>query len=84
MCYHVLSNAIDLQLECAKVLNETLLVPVLMHGSETIIWNQKEMSRMKVVLMDNRKDLLNITRMDRVPNAEIRKLCGLMKAFSGG
>ena len=80
MCYYVLSNAIDLQLECAKVLNETLLVPVLMHGSETIIWNQKEMSRIRAVPMDNRKDLLNI----RVPNAEIRKLCGLMKAFSGG
>ena len=30
-------NARDLQLECARVLHETLLVPVLMYGSETIM-----------------------------------------------
>ena len=32
-----LFNARDLQLEGARVLRETLLVPVLMHGSETIL-----------------------------------------------
>ena len=32
-------NAMDLQLECARVLHETLLVPVLMYGSETMLWN---------------------------------------------
>ena len=30
-----LVNARDLQLECTRVLHETLLVPVLMYGSET-------------------------------------------------
>ena len=29
-----LVNAMDLQLQCARVLHETLLVPVLMYGSE--------------------------------------------------
>ena len=32
-----LVNAKSLQLECARVLQESLLVPVLMHGSETMI-----------------------------------------------
>ena len=32
-----LVNARDLQLECARVLHETLFVPVLMYGSETMI-----------------------------------------------
>ena len=32
-----LVKARDLQLECARVLHETLLVPVLMHGSETML-----------------------------------------------
>ena len=32
-----LVNARDMQLECAVVLHETLLVPVLMHGSETML-----------------------------------------------
>ena len=31
-----LVNARDLQLECARVLQETLLVPFLMYGSETM------------------------------------------------
>ena len=33
-----LVNAKGLQLECAKVLHEVLLVPVLLYGSETMIW----------------------------------------------
>ena len=32
-----LVNARDMQLECAGVLYETLLVPVLFYGSETMI-----------------------------------------------
>ena len=32
-----LVNARDLQLQCARVLHETLLVPVLMYGSETML-----------------------------------------------
>ena len=31
-----LVNASDFQLECARVLHETLLVPVLMYGNETM------------------------------------------------
>ena len=33
---------LDLQLECARVLHETLLVSVLMYGSETMLWKEKE------------------------------------------
>ena len=39
------ASARDLQIEYAKVLHETLLVPVLMHGSE----REKERSRIKAV-----------------------------------
>ena len=39
-----LVNARDLQLECARVLHETLLVPVLMYGSETMLWKGKKRS----------------------------------------
>ena len=37
-------NSMSLQLECARVLHETLLVAVLMYGSETMIWKEKERS----------------------------------------
>ena len=39
-----LVNAKDLQLECSKVLHETLLMPVLTYGSETMLWKEKEKS----------------------------------------
>ena len=41
-------NARDLQLDCATVLHETLLVPVLMYGSWTMLWRE-ERSRVRTV-----------------------------------
>ena len=61
-----LVNARDLQLECSRVLHETLLVAVLMYGSETMLWKEKERSRARAVQMDNLRGLLDIRRMDRV------------------
>ena len=59
-----LVNARDLQLECARVLHETLFVPVLMYGSETMLWKEKERSRIRAVQMDNLRGLLGIRRID--------------------
>ena len=59
-----LVNAGDLQLECARLLHETLLVPVLMYGNETMLW-KKERSRIRAVQMNNLRGLLGISRMDR-------------------
>ena len=52
-------------------MHETLLIPVLMYGSETLLWKE-ERSRIRAVQMDNLKGLLGINRMARVPNARIR------------
>ena len=54
-CYQVPGNARDLQHECARVLHETLLVPILMYGSETMLWKEKERSRIRAVQIDNLK-----------------------------
>ena len=67
----------DLQLECARVLHETLLVTVLTYNDETMLWKEKERIRVRAVQMDNLRELLGINRMDRVPNARIRELCGV-------
>ena len=69
-----LANARGLQLECARVLPEGLLVPVLLYGSETMIWIENERSRIRAVHMDNLRDLLGVRRIDRVPNSRIREL----------
>ena len=42
-----------------------------MYGRETILWKEKEISRVRAVQMDNPKGLLGIRRMDRVLNAQI-------------
>ena len=46
-------------------MHETLLVPVLMYGSETTLCKEKEGSRIRDVQMDNLRGLLGIRRMDR-------------------
>ena len=53
-------------------LHETLLVPVLMYDSETMLWKEKERSTVRAVQKDNLRGLLGIRRMDRVRNARIR------------
>ena len=74
-----LVNARDLQIACARVLHETLLVLVLTYGNETVLWKEKERSRIKAVQMGNLIGLLGIRRMDRVPNAWIREVCLVVK-----
>ena len=39
----------DLQLECAKVLHERLLVHGLKYGNETMLWKEKERFRIRAV-----------------------------------
>ena len=43
---------------------ETLLVSVRMCGSETMLWKEKERSRIRPVQMDNLRGLLGIGRME--------------------
>ena len=77
-----LVSARSLRLQCARVFHESLLVPVLTYGGETMIWRQKERSRIRVVQLDNLRGLLGIRRMVRVLNARIRQLCRVMKGVN--
>ena len=43
--------------ECAMILHESLLVPVLMYDSETMICKEKERFRIRAVQMDNLRGL---------------------------
>ena len=62
------------------VLHETMLVPVLMYGSETMLW-KKERSRIMAVKINNLRRFLGIRRMDRVPNTWIRESCGVSESM---
>ena len=50
-------------------------MPLLLHGSETMIWRGKERSVIRDVHMDNLRGLLGVRTMDRIQNARIRGLC---------
>ena len=63
-----------------RLMHETLLVPVLTYGSETMLW--KERSRIRALQMDNIRGLLGTRRMDIVPNALMRELCGVTKGVN--
>ena len=54
-------------------MHESLVVPVLMYGSETMMWKEEERSRIRTMQMDNLRWLLRAERMDRVPNAQLRE-----------
>ena len=52
--FRSLVNCRSLQLECARILHESLLVPVLTYGSDdTMIWREKERSKIRTVQMEN-------------------------------
>ena len=55
------------------------LCRVLMYGSETMIWREKERSRIRALQMDNLGGLLGIRRMKKVPNARIWQFFGVTK-----
>ena len=66
-----LVNARSLQLECARVFHVSMLLPVFTYGNETMIWREKERSRIRAVQMDKLRSLLGIRRMDKVPNTRM-------------
>ena len=70
-----LVNATGLQLECARDLHESLL----MYGTKTMLWKEKERSGIRDVQMDNFRVLLSLRRIDKVQNAWIRELCRVTK-----
>ena len=37
--------------ECVRVLREALFLPVVLYGSETLVWRKKESSRIRAVQM---------------------------------
>ena len=74
-----LVNARNLQLQCARFLHESFLVPIRMYSSETRIWSGKEGSRIISVKIENYRGLLGIRRMNKLPNTRIKQLCGVAK-----
>ena len=52
-----------------------------MYDSETMLWEEKERSRVRAVQVDNFRGFLGIRRMDNVSNARMREFCGVTKGL---
>ena len=65
-------------------MHESLLVPALMHGSEAMICEEKEGSRIRTIQMDNLRGLVGISRTDKVSNVRIREFYGVTKGERKG
>ena len=52
-----------------------------MRGSETMLWKEKERSRIRDVEIDNLRGLSGIRKVNRILNAWIRELCGMKKGL---
>ena len=61
-----------LVIDCARALHETLFVPILLYGSETMIWREKKIFMTRAVQMDRLRVLMSIRKIDRETNAQIR------------
>ena len=55
-----------------------------MYGSETILWMEKERSRVRAVQMDNLRRLLGIRSMDRVSKKFVRSDEGVDERIAEG
>ena len=56
---------------------------VLIHGSEAMVWKEKEWFRIRAVQMDNLRGLIGIRRMDKIPNTGIKEFCAVTKRVDG-
>ncbi|KAI8431494.1 hypothetical protein MSG28_015996 [Choristoneura fumiferana] len=54
-----------------------MLVPTLMYGSESWVWQKKHESRINAVEMRALRSMIGVKLSDRIRNSEIRKRCGL-------
>ena len=49
-------------------MHEGMLIPVLMYGSESMVWSDKYRSKMQAVQMDNLRGVLGVRRIDKMRN----------------
>src|SRR5678815_5674263 len=66
-----LVNVKGLSLECARVLHEGMLLPVLLYISETMVWNKKYRCKVQCVQMDNLRGMLGVKRINKVRNEPV-------------
>ena len=63
-----LVNAKNWQIECASLARNIACTCPYVRQCETVLWNEKERSKIGAVQLDNPRGLFGIRRMDRAPD----------------
>ena len=74
---HSFMNSRKVSNKARLAVHEGVLVPTLMYGSESWVWQKKHESRINAVEMRALRSMLEVKLSDRIRNSEIRKRCGL-------
>ena len=56
------------------MLHEGLLVPVLIYGSKRVVSRKKKTSKIKVMNIDNLRDLLGMKKINKIPISLVKKM----------
>ena len=62
---------LSLQHAYARVMHDRLFVPVILHGSNTVLWKDKERYMIRATEVGNLKNLLGLRKIDRMPNTRV-------------
>ena len=76
----VLVKEKKLSVQAARGLHEGVLVPTLTYGCETLVWHEREKSRVRAVEMDMLRGVCGVRRIDWVRNEVVRERCGVQKS----
>ena len=60
----------------------SMLLPVLLYGSESMVWDRTYRSKVQAVQMDNLRSVLGVRRSDKIRNEIIRSICGVEKRIN--
>ena len=77
-----LVNERGLSLDCVRILHESMLLPVLLYGSECMVWDRTYRSKVQAVQMDNLRSVLGVKKIDKIRNEFIRTVCGVEKGIN--
>ena len=78
---HSVVSRQDISKNARLAIHNGVLVPTLMYGSESWVWQKRHESRVNAVEMRSLRSMSGIKLTDRVRNSVIREKCGLKESI---
>ncbi|KAI5637059.1 acetyl-CoA carboxylase, central region domain-containing protein [Phthorimaea operculella] len=81
---HAFMNSQKVSNKARLAVHRGVLVPTLMYGSESWVWQKKHESRINAVEMRALRSMIGVKLSDRIRNSVIRERCGLKEDIVTG